>query len=78
MNKSEEEKLNKSKKKKSKPEMSLPENSKPVTKVYQTHEEFYKSIPVEGSLGILAYGAKGLLAWRKKRDENKKQDENKE
>lgn len=25
-------------------------------------------IPVEGSLGILAYGDIGILSWRKKRD----------
>ena len=33
---------------------------------YDTFEDFYKSIPYEGSLGILALGASGLLAWRKK------------
>ena len=26
-------------------------------------------IPVEGSLGLLAYGAQGIKAWRKKRKE---------
>lgn len=26
-------------------------------------------IPVDGSLGLLAYGYKGILAWRKKRNE---------
>ncbi len=36
---------------------------------YDTFEDFYKSIPYEGSLGILALGAAGLLAWRKKRAE---------
>ncbi len=29
-------------------------------------------IPVEGSLGLLALGARGLLAWRKKRGPLKK------
>jgi len=32
-------------------------------------EEFYRSIPPEGSLGILALGAVGLTAWRRKRME---------
>lgn len=27
-------------------------------------------IPIEGSLGLLALGARGLLAWREKRDAN--------
>ena len=27
-------------------------------------------VPVEGSLGLLALGAAGLLAWRKKRKES--------
>ena len=38
-------------------ESSLPEGA-----------ELYE-IPVEGSLGLLALGAVGLIAWRKKRDE---------
>ena len=29
-------------------------------------------VPVEGSLGLLALGAVGLIAWRKKREENNK------
>ncbi len=29
--------------------------------------EFIDSIPVEGSLGVLALGAVGVIAWRKKR-----------
>ncbi len=32
-------------------------------------EEFYRSIPPEGSLGILALGAAGLAAWRRRRIE---------
>jgi hypothetical protein len=30
-------------------------------------------IPVDGSLGLLALGAVGIKAWRKKRDEAKEQ-----
>ncbi len=33
-------------------------------------------IPVEGSLGILAYGAQGLDAWRKKKSEVEQQTKN--
>lgn len=32
-------------------------------------------IPVEGALGLLALGARGLMAWRQKRDEVLMQDE---
>ncbi len=32
-------------------------------------EAFYRSIPPEGSLGILALGAVGLDAWRRRRME---------
>ena len=32
-------------------------------------EELYNSVTKEGSLGLLALGYKGLLLWRKKRDE---------
>ena len=35
-------------------------------------------IPVEGSLGLLALGAVGLHAWRKKRDEHKAKQQNKQ
>lgn len=38
-------------------------------KNFSSFEELYSSIPKEGSLGLLALGAKGLLMWRKKRDE---------
>lgn len=34
-------------------------------------------IPVEGSLGLLALGAVGLKAWRKKRDEEESKSNNK-
>ncbi len=36
---------------------------------FDSFESFYKSIPYEGSLGILALGAMGVMAWRKKRAE---------
>lgn len=36
---------------------------------FNSYEDFYKSIPYEGSLGLLALGAAGLLAWRKKKAE---------
>ncbi len=31
-------------------------------------DAFFRSIPPEGSLGLLALGAVGVVAWRKKRD----------
>lgn len=31
-------------------------------------DTFFRAIPVEGSLGLLALGAVGVLAWRKVRD----------
>jgi hypothetical protein len=36
---------------------------------FNNFDEFYRSIPPEGSLGILALGAAGLMAWRRKRRE---------
>ena len=36
---------------------------------FDSFQSFYDSIPYEGSLGILALGAVGILAWRKKRQE---------
>ena len=36
---------------------------------YDTFEDFYRDIPLEGSLGILAFGAAGVLAWKRKRRE---------
>ena len=36
---------------------------------YNSYDELYKSITKEGSLGLLALGAHGLLLWRKKREE---------
>ena len=44
--------------------------TEPERKVYADEDEFMESIPIEGSLGILAYGARGLLAWRQKQIEN--------
>lgn len=41
-------------------------NTKPIT----------FEIPAEGSLGLLALGAVGIKAWRKKRDEAKAQQIN--
>ena len=38
---------------------------------FDSWETFYQSIPAEGSLGILALGARGVMAWRKKREELK-------
>ena len=36
---------------------------------FDSYESLYESITVEGSLGILALGAVGVMAWRKKRME---------
>ncbi len=36
---------------------------------YSSFDELYSSITKEGSLGLLALGARGLLLWRKKRAE---------
>ncbi len=38
-------------------------------KKYESFDQFYEDIPIEGSLGLLAYGASGILAWKKKRQE---------
>lgn len=49
------------------------ENNTPVKRqIFKSIDEMYDSIPEEGSLGLLAYGARGLLAWRKKKEQNKK------
>lgn len=37
-------------------------------KSYSSYEELYEDIPVEGSLGILAMGAAGVIPWRIKRE----------
>lgn len=36
---------------------------------FDSYEELYKTITKEGSLGLLALGARGLQLWRKKREE---------
>lgn len=50
--------------------------------IKQLHEENYDillpdgrkfDIPVEGSLGLLALGYKGVIAWKKKKSQAKKQ-----
>jgi hypothetical protein len=43
------------------------EKSNPSENKKKTHDTI--EIPVEGSLGLLALGAVGLKAWRKKREE---------
>ncbi|MCF7808771.1 MAG: hypothetical protein K9M49_05725 [Candidatus Marinimicrobia bacterium] len=37
-------------------------------KTYASYDAFYDDIPVEGSLGILAMGASGVIPWRIKRE----------
>ncbi len=44
--------------------MSDPSNNKAENLPPKTYE-----VPLEGSLGLLALGAEGLLQWRKKRAE---------
>ncbi|MEO5717833.1 MAG: hypothetical protein ABIR29_04595 [Chthoniobacterales bacterium] len=39
-------------------------------KAGQTSNDTAKSAPAEGSLGLLALGAAGLLAWRERRDKS--------
>lgn len=36
--------------------------------IYSGYAELFKDIPVEGSLGLLALGATGVRAWRRKRE----------
>jgi hypothetical protein len=36
---------------------------------YDSFEDFYRDLPLEGSLGVLALGAAGVLAWKRKRQE---------
>ena len=44
-------------------------NEQPMdSKSYDSYDEFYADIPLEGSLGILAMGASGLIPWRIKRE----------
>ncbi len=45
---------------------------------YSSFDELYSTLTKEGSLGLLALGAKGLILWRKKRtDIEKIEKENK-
>ena len=50
-------------------EVNQNEDRKLETQSYSSLDELYSSITKEGSLGLLALGAKGLLIWRKKRAE---------
>ena len=52
-------------------------DSKLQTIHYNSYQEFYESIPEEGSLGILALGAQGIISWRRKREELKAEREKK-
>ncbi len=52
-----------------------PQNYKMETKQFSSFDELYNSITKEGSLGILALGATGLLLWRKKRTELEAEEE---
>lgn len=47
--------------------MNKPESTPPDKK----NESVPFNIPAEGSLGLLALGAVGIKAWRKKREEEK-------
>ncbi len=44
------------------------ENTNKDQKIVINQEEVI--VPVEGSLGLLAYGYRGLMAWRKQRAEH--------
>jgi hypothetical protein len=46
-------------------------------KMNSSHSSFRKpyKIPVEGSLGLLAIGARGIIEWRKVRDASGKKDQ---
>ena len=46
-------------------------------KINSSHSKYgntYK-IPLEGSLGLLALGARGIIEWRKVRDASRKKDQ---
>jgi hypothetical protein len=45
-------------------------------KINSSHSRFRDSykIPVEGSLGLLALGARGIIEWRKVRDASRKKE----
>jgi hypothetical protein len=44
-------------------------NNKLEMRNYNSLDDIYNSIDENGSLGLLALGATGLLLWRKKREE---------
>ncbi|KPA16952.1 hypothetical protein MHK_002789 [Candidatus Magnetomorum sp. HK-1] len=48
-------------------------SNKQQTNVIQIHDGNKYAIPVEGSLGLLALGASGLIQWRQTRDQQNKQ-----
>ncbi len=50
-------------------DLKLNEDRKLEVQNYSSLDELYSSITKEGSLGLLALGARGLLLWRKKRVE---------
>lgn len=53
--------------------MEQPEHNKTLhIQEFKSEEELYESITAEGSLGLLAYGYRGLQMWRKKRAELEK------
>ena len=43
-----------------------------------THDGKPFEIPVEGSIGLLALGATGLMLWREKKKQAKEEDESKQ
>lgn len=51
--------------------MKPSENNAPLPIEVKTKTGENYDVPVEGSLGLLALGYKGLIAWRKKRKEAK-------
>jgi hypothetical protein len=46
-------------------------NKQKINSSLSTFKDSYK-IPVEGSLGLLALGARGIIEWRKVRDASRK------
>ena len=54
--------------------INLPDQQ-PLPQAEQTQSHVIE-IPVEGSLGLLALGARGIIAWREKRAEVAQQEGN--
>jgi hypothetical protein len=50
--------------------------TKHSSRMITTQDRKLYDIPVEGSLGLLALGASGLIQWRKKRDSQLQQSSN--